>query len=432
MDYQKEYQDKLVTVEEALSLIQSGDIIAGGTEGGTPFSLYSQLHTIADRVEDVWVLKGANGFFRFMTEPGMDGHINSSSLLAGACGRESQKYHNFQFMPANLHDWQQRWNEYRPNNVFMNAVTPMDEEGYLYMSMSLQYEKVALDSASKVILEVKKDMPFVKNEYTRIHISQVTCLVESDEPMETLGKLPTPSEVDKTVGGIAAEMIHDGDCIQVGLGGMADMVALALESKHDLGVHTELITPGIGNLVRKGVVNGSRKTLHKGRHLGTFALGDRQLYDDLGSNPEYMIVPGYYSNDPFVIAQNDNMVSVNTALEIDLTGQVCSESIGSTQFSGTGGATDFAYGALHSKGGRGIIAISSTAKKGTISKIKAQLTPGAAVSISRNLVDNIVTEYGVAYMRGRTLKERAQNLIAVAHPDFRGELTAEARKLGLI
>ena len=210
------------------------------------------------------------------------------------------------------------------------------------------------------------------------------------------------------------------------------MVALALESKHDLGLHTELFTPGIGNLIRKGVITGARKTINRGRHVGTFVIGDQALYEDMDTNPAYMLVPGQYANDPFVIAQNDNMVSVNTALEIDLTGQVCSESIGSRMFSGTGGATDFAYGALHSKGGRGIIAMSATAKNGTISKIKPQLTPGAAVTISRNLVDIIITEYGVAYMRGRTLRERAQNLIAIAHPDFRAELTAQARALGLL
>lgn len=431
MDNKELYESKKCSVEECLSQIESGDVIVTGTDGNAATAMLEQLHTIADRVENVWVIKGADGVYPFMTNPGMDGHINTTGLIMGAGNRKAQKSFNYQYMPANLHDWMTRWNEYRPNNVLLTAATPMDEDGYLYMSMCLINEATALKSAKKIIVEVNPNLPLLKSEYGRIHISQVTCLTESNKPLTSISPTP-PSEVDRIVGGIAAEMIHDGDTIQIGLGGMADMVALSLMGKHDLGLHTELFTPGIGKLIRSGVINGSRKTINRGRHVGVFAIGDQDLYDQMGSDPNFMLVPGYYGNDPFVIAQNDNMVSVNTALEIDLTGQVCSESIGSTQFSGTGGATDYAYGALHSKGGRGIIAMASTAKHGTISKIKAQLTPGSAVTISRNLADRIVTEYGVAYMRGRTLKERALGLIAIAHPDFRGELTQEARKLGLI
>ena len=431
MDYRELYESKKCSVQECLDQIQSGDIVATGTDGNSAVTLLNQLHTIAPRVKDVWVIKGADSCYPFMVEPGMDGHINTTGLIMGAGNREAQKSFNYQYTPGNLHDWMLRWSDHRPCTVLLTGATPMDEDGYLYMSMCLINEAVALRSAQKIIVEVNPNMPMLKTEAGRIHISQVTCLIEADVPLFTVTPKP-PSEIDKIVGGIAAEMIHDGDTIQIGLGGMADMVALALMEKHDLGLHTELLTPGIGNLIRAGVINGKRKNLNPGRHVGVFAIGDQALYDLMGSDPNIMLVPGYYGNDPCVIAQNDNLVSVNTALEIDLTGQVCSESIGSTQFSGTGGATDFAHGALHSKGGRGIIAMSSTAKKGTVSKIKAQLTPGSAVTISRNLVDRIVTEYGVAYLRGRTLRERAQNLIAIAHPDFRGELTRQARELGLI
>ena len=431
MDYQKLYESKKCSVAECLDQISSGDVIATGTDGNSATAILKQLHTIADRVENVWVIKGADNCYPFMVNPGMNGHINTTGLIMGPGNRESQKLFNYQYMPANLHDWMYRWNENRPNNVLLTAATPMDEEGYLYMSMCLINEAAALKSAKKIIVEVNPHLPMLKSKEGRIHISQVTCLTESDEPLAVIGRKDA-SEVDKIIGGIAAEMIHDGDTIQIGLGGMADMVAVALKEKHDLGLHTELYTPGIGDLIRCGAINGSRKSINRGKHVGVFAIGDQALYDLMGSDPNFMLVPGYYGNDPAVIAQNDNMVSVNTALEIDLTGQVCSESIGSTQFSGTGGATDYAYGALHSKGGRGIIAMSSTTKKGTISKIKTQLTPGSAVTISRNLVDRIVTEYGVAYMRGRTLRERALSLIAIAHPDFRGELTRQARDLSII
>lgn len=223
------------------------------------------------------------------------------------------------------------------------------------MSTCLINEAVALKSKKlrKIIVQVNSNMPPLKPEEGKIHISQVDALIEKEEDLWSVPS-PKPSETDKIIGECAAEFIHDGDCIQVGLGGMADMVALALESKQDLGLHTELFTPGIGNLIRKGVITGERKNIYKGEHVGTFVIGDEALYEDMRTNKAYRILPGQITNDPFVISQNDNMISINTALEIDLTGQICSESVGSRMYSGTGGATDFAYGALHSKGGRGI------------------------------------------------------------------------------
>jgi acyl-CoA hydrolase len=213
---------------------------------------------------------------------------------------------------------------------------------------------------------------------------------------------------------------------------MPDAVGNSFFDKHDLGLHTELFTPVMGDLIAAGVINGARKTIDRGKHVGNFILGDEKLYQIMTTDPNVMFSQASYTNDPFVISQIDNMVSINTAMEIDLTGQICSESIGPRQYSGTGGAFDFAYGAQHSKGGRGIIAINSTAKNGTISKIKAVLTPGSVVTISRNVADIIITEYGVAYMRGRSVRERALQLIAIAHPDFRGELTQQARAYGFI
>ena len=229
-----------------------------------------------------------------------------------------------------------------------------------------------------------------------------------------------------------ADLIHDGDCIQLGVGSLPDMVGSYLKEKNDLGIHSELFSSTMADLIEAGNVNGSRKNLNRGEHLATFCVGDQHLFDTVASNPACRLVPCAYGNDPFVIAQNDSMKSVNTALEIDLTGQICSESIGPRQFSGTGGASDYAYGAMHSRGGRGIIAFASTAKGGTISKIKSVLTPGAAVSVSRNLADTVITEYGVAELRGRTIRERADAIISIAHPDFRAQLRREAREYGII
>ena len=241
-----------------------------------------------------------------------------------------------------------------------------------------------------------------------------------------------PSETDKAIAGYVAEHIHDGDCIQMGIGGMPDTVAGFLFDKHDLGLHTEMFTSACADLIEAGVITGARKNLDTGRHVGTFTLGDERAYRIYETNPDVLFRPASYTNDPMVIARIDNMVSVNTALEIDLTGQICSESIGPLQWSGTAGAWDFAYGASQSRGGRGIIALSSTAQKGTISRIRATLTPGAVVTIPRTIADIVVTEYGVAYLRGRTVRQRAQALIAVAHPDFREPLRSEAHRLGYL
>lgn len=246
--------------------------------------------------------------------------------------------------------------------------------------------------------------------------------------------IPNPEigPLERKIGGYVADLVADGDCIQLGIGALPNAVGEALMDKRDLGLHTEMFTDIMGRMIQRGVITGARKNVHPGKHVGTFALGSQELYQTLSQDPNVMMVSAAYGNDPFHIAQNDNMVSINTTLEMDLTGQACSESIGSIQYSGTGGATDYAYGATHSRGGRSILALASTAKKGLISKIKPQLTPGAVVSISRNLVDYVVTEYGVARLRGRSVRDRARALIGIAHPDFRPGLTAQAQKLLLI
>jgi acyl-CoA hydrolase len=238
----------------------------------------------------------------------------------------------------------------------------------------------------------------------------------------------TVGEIDKTIGAYVASLVNDGDTIQLGIGGIPNAVALAFMNKHDLGVHTEMITSSMAILAEAGVITGKKKSLHKGKMIGTFALGTQALYDFLDGNPAVQLLRGNYVNNPFVIAKNDNMVSINTALQVDLTGQVCSESIGLRTYSGSGGQNDTAEGAIHAKNGRSIIALYSTAKNGTISAIQPWLTPGAAVTLSRNNVDYIVTEYGIAPMKARTIKQRVENLIAIAHPDFRSELRALALK----
>ena len=241
-----------------------------------------------------------------------------------------------------------------------------------------------------------------------------------------------PDETDRKIGDIIADMIHDGDTIQLGIGRLPDALAVKLREKNDLGLHTEMFTSNMVDLIRRGNITGKYKTVDPGEHVGAFALGDLALYETLHTNPACRIAPSSYANNPSIIAQQDNMRSVNTCLEIDLLGQISSESIGAVQFSGTGGAADFASGAIRAKNGRGIVAFTSTAKKGTMSKIKCLLTPGSAVTIHRNLADTIVTEYGIAELKGLSVPERARALISIAHPDFREQLTEEAKQIGFI
>ena len=311
----------------------------------------------------------------------------------------------------------------------MVTVAPMDEEGNFTLGSWVQIEQDALEAAETVIVEVNPNAPRTFGD-TAIHISQVDWLVETDAALPELGEIPfTP--VEEAIGENVAELIGDGDCIQLGIGGTSNVVARKLVDKRDLGIHSEMFTDSMMELMKRGVINNSRKNINTGLAVASFAWGSRALYDFIDGNRDILFKRSTYVNDPFIIAQNDNMVSINTTLQVDLTGQVCSESIGPRQYSGTGGAFDFSYGALHAKAGRGIEEVPTTAKKWTVSRIAPLLTEGAMVSITRNVVDNIVTEYGVAPMRGRTVRQRVRNLIAVAHPDFREELEKQARYLML-
>ena len=307
----------------------------------------------------------------------------------------------------------------------------MDENGKFQISLCMMWEPetfaaVMAQPDHRIILEVNPQQVHVKGGL-EIDINDVSCLYEVDEPLAEIPAMQA-TEVEDTIGGLVSELVHDGDTIQLGIGSLPDAVARHLMDKHDLGLHTEMFTSSMGEMIRRGVITGERKNYYKGVHVGSFAGGDRALYETMQNTPTLRIVPGSYGVNPMTIMQNDNMVSINTILEMDLTGQVCSESIGPRQFSGSGGGFCFAYGALHSKGGRGILAFASRSKKG-MPKIKPMLTQGAVVTIPRNYVDYIVTEYGVAHLRGCSVKERTEKLISIAHPDDRAELRREAEKL---
>ncbi|MCD8322574.1 MAG: 4-hydroxybutyrate--acetyl-CoA CoA transferase [Oscillospiraceae bacterium] len=429
MDRHKLYDSKFISMDDVLGKIKSGDVIAVAAYGNEPVGFLRRLHEIRDRgVRDVTIwLANPQEEYPFLTMDGMEDVISILSIFYGPSLRRLHSTGRVSFVPNNLHMCFQAMYETKRPNVFVGAVTPLDKYGYVCMSTSQQMELELFDTCETVILEINPNLPHTSGT-TRISAEKVDFFVEGEREVSTSPVYPR-TQVQETIADYAASLIHDGDTIQLGIGGMPDAVAERLMDRHDLGIYTEMLGSAMGKLMECGAVNNSRKMFYRNRSIAAFAWGDQGLYDYINGNPMVELLPVYYVNDPFNIAKNDNMVSVNTALEIDLTGQVCSETLLGKQYSGTGGAWDFAYGAFHANNGRGIIALQSTAKSGTISRIVPQLTAGSVVSIPRNIVDMVVTEYGVAHLRGKSIRQRVEELIAVAHPDFRAELRKEANRL---
>jgi acyl-CoA hydrolase len=316
--------------------------------------------------------------------------------------------------------------------VFFGTCTPVDSKGFVSLSLGITYEKEVIEAARTVILEVNENLPRTFGD-THLHVSDVTHFVENTCEVPTLPE-PKPSHTELAIGANIAELVPDEATIQLGIGGIPNACALALKNKRDLGVHTEMMVDSMMELYNLGVITNKRKALVRDKFICTFAMGSRKLYDWLDDNMAVEFRRGSWVNDPATIRRNSKMVSINTCLMVDFTGQVASESIGTSQYSGTGGQVDTAVGAKEGYDGKGrsIIACASTAKGGTISTIVPTLPIGTAVTLHRSDVDHVVTEHGIAYMRGRTVRERTAALIAIAHPDHRSELREQARKLGYL
>lgn len=432
------YKEKVITVEQALDMIRPDMNVVTGLGAGEAQLIMNNIHTIADRVKNVTItncLSMAHGDFLgedYAESFNIDGWFFSPPL------RKAFKNGNISFIPNHLHlaGWK-RLDHVTPD-IFVGTATMPDEHGFISLSTSNTYESQMIEKADIVILEINPNYPRTFGD-VEIHYSEIDYFIEADYEVPALPDTE-PNEKDKKIGEYIAELINDGDTLQLGIGGIPNAVASALKGKKDLGIHTEMMTSGMVELIEAGAVTGKKKTLHKGKHVATFALGNKKLYDFIDNNPSVMILNGKYVNDPHIIGLNDNMVSINTAMEVDLSGQVCSESIGHIQFSGTGGQADTAIGAQKAKNGRSFIALYSTAMvrnpetgvKEETSKIVPLLKRGAIVTLSRNDVDMVVTEYGVAHLRGTNVRERIQRLIAIAHPDFRDEIMKEAHEIGLI
>jgi acyl-CoA hydrolase len=431
MDYQAIYRQKRITVDDALGLIQDNDNVVSGGVGMEAFTLLSNLHRLHGKVKNIKYCSGLGMYaYPFFSDPKYRDTFQVDCIFFMDPARKAHRAGLLNVYPAHLHNGLIRWLQVRDGRrVCMLSATPMDRHGYFRLPVCLIQEKYMIENADLVILEINPQLPVVFGE-TEVHISDVDYLIETDHPLPILPQ-STPTETDRTIGQYIAELVPDGSCIQLGIGGIPDAAAQALMTKHDLGVHTEMLTNSLVDLVEAGVITGKRKNLDQGKIVGSFVLGDQRLYDMITENPGVAIMRGQYVNNPATIAKINNFVSINTGLTVDLSGQICSETIGSLHYSGSGGQADTAIGATHSKGGKNIIAIQSVkeTKAGRVSCINAQLPLGSVVTLSRNDVDYIVTEYGIAPMRGRSVRQRVENLAAVAHPDYRAELRKTAEKL---
>ncbi|MCL2286301.1 MAG: 4-hydroxybutyrate--acetyl-CoA CoA transferase [Firmicutes bacterium] len=426
---------KTVTLDQALALVTDDCHIVTGLGAAEAQDFMNKIHTLAGKVRNITItncLPMSKCEFlgkEFSDTFNINGWFYSPPL------RAAHPNGNVSFVPNHLHlAGKKRLSHVPAPTIYVGAATMPDKHGYMSLSVSNTYEKRMIEHADVVILEVNPNYPRSFGD-VEVNARDIDCIVVTDYDVPVLSDVPT-SERDDAIGKHIAGYINDGDCIQFGIGGIPNAVANALMSKVNLGVHTEMLTSGIVKLAKHGAVNGSHKTLHRGKIVATFALGTKEVYDFIDDNPSVLIMDGNYVNDPAIIGLNDNQVSINTTLEIDLTGQCCSESIGHRQFSGTGGQADTAIGAQRAKNGRSFIALYSTAnvknetgERVQVSKIVPTLKPGAVVSLSRNDVDFVVTEYGVAALRGTSVKERVERLIAISHPDYRDELKHEAGKL---
>lgn len=426
------YQEKLRTPQDIVKEIKSGDVCASPSALGEPFAL---VEALADRA----LQENLTGITHHLLltcrkqkylAPEMAGKITHVAWFTSGAARAAVQEGRADFMPNYYNEVPRYWREYVEPDVFYAMVSPMDSHGYFSFGMAASEPRAQMSRAKKIFLEVNEYMPRVLGS-AFVHISEVDAVCEANIP---LPELPTEelSPIDIQIGNWITERIPNGACIQLGIGGVPNAVGKALIAKKDLGLHSEMFTDSMVDLIEAGAVTNFKKGINVGRSVASFAHGSRRMFDFLHDNPGIEFQSIEYTNNPNVIAMNNNVVSINACLEVDLLGQVCSESLGYKNFSGTGGQVDFVRGANLSQGGQSFIATYSTAKKDTITKIKPVLTEGAVVTTPKNDVDQIVTEYGVAKLRGKTASERAKALIAIAHPNFREELLFAAKKMNLM
>ncbi len=427
MQWKSHYQSHLCTALEAVDAIKDNYKLVYGHATGTPQVFNKALASQKDRFTNVSIYHLLTTGTPWHINPEMKGHLQPISSFICKTSLKGSDAGLVDYLPCYFRQVPLLFKEgLYAVDVAAVQLAPPNKEGFCSFGVACDYTKPAADCARIVIGEINDQMPFVGGD-NLIHVTHLDYIIETSYP---LVETPSPegSDIEFAIAKHCASLINDGDTLQLGIGALPNAVLASLKDKKDLGIHTELFAEGIIDLVKEGVITGKRKTIHPNKIIASFIMGTKRVFDFVHNNPILEMHPIDYVNDPNVIAQNDNMISINSCIEVDLMGQVNSESIGTRQYSGTGGQVDYVQGARLSKGGRSIIAAPSTAAGGTISRIVPFLAKGATVTTSRNDVDYIITEYGIAHLRGKTLRERAQLLIEVAHPKFREELTKETEK----
>lgn len=433
MSWTKTFESRVTTAEGAVEAVRSGDRIFLTGNCSVPKVLLEALVNRAPELEKVEICHALTVGSSDYVAPGMEGHLRANSLFIGPNVRKAVQEGRADFTPVLLSEFNLLFSQgYLPIDVAFVHVSPPDEHGFCSYGIETGLTKTPAEVAKIIIAEVNPNMPRCLGD-SFVHVSRLDHIVPVDYPLMELpmteGEL---SDLHAKIGAYIADLIPDGATMQTGIGAIPDAVLHFLGDKKDLGIHTELFSDSVIDLVESGVLTNARKTLHQGKITAGFMLGTKRLYDWVHDNPMIELHRTEYVNDPFVIAQNSRQVAINSAIEVDLTGQVCADSIGPKLYSGVGGQLDFIYGASRSEGGVPIIALPSTARGGTVSRIAPMLKQGAGVVTSRYHVHYVVTEYGVANLYGKTIRQRAQELINIAAPQFRDELTHAAKELNYI
>jgi itaconate CoA-transferase len=432
--YREEYQRKLTTPEQAVAWIVDGATVVHGMATGEPPAL---LGAIADRVRQgnlrelkVFSLLNMENAARTILAPDLAGRIHLFCWFMTKSARDLEQAGLDTFVPNEFHRIPRYCREFMDIDTVVTTVSPMDKAGFFTFGTINDFISTAARYCRRLIVEVNPRMPRVFGE-SLLHLSEVNAVVEHEAPLpEAVPAEPKP-EAD-SIGRHLAELIPDGATLQLGIGGIPNAVCGHLEGHRDLGIHTELMCPGMVHLIKKGAITGRRKNIHRFKHVFTNAIGDREMYEFMHDNPSMESYPVSYTNDPAVIAQNDNLISINSTIEVDLLGQCNSEFLGGHEFSGTGGQLDYVRGAFNSKGGKSFIAFYATAHNGEVSRVVPRFAPGTVVTTTRMDTHFLATEYGVVNLMGKSTRDRALDIISLAHPKFRDDLLSEAKKMGLL
>lgn len=426
-----QYQNKLVSPDDAIKDISDGATIFCGFGAAEPPALLEAMNARVNSYTGVNIVQILSPIRDSFVKAENAEHLHLNSWFSSSAIRSAVNEGWVDFTPHHFHDSSHLIRqEMVPVDLFITTVSPMDEQGYFSLGVSVCYSFEAIKKAKKVVFEVNENMPCTHGN-SFVHISDVDQIVENHVPIPQLHS-SQPNEIQRSIGIRIAELIEDGSTVQLGFGGIPMAMAEFLKEKHDLGIHTELLVDAMVDLVECGAVNNHKRSVHRGKITGTALVGTDRIYKYSHNNPLVELLPVDYTNDVAMIASNNKMVAVNATLEVDLFGQCVSESIGYRHVSGSGGQLDFVRGAVKSPGGKAILALPSTAKEDTISRIVFGLTPGACVTVPRNDADYIVTEFGAVRLRGKSQRARALSLISIAHPNFRDELRFQAQKINLI